>query len=261
MKKNGMIWRTLIGVLLLVLFLTTTTFAKSDHWYCVHAKDHQRPRADTGISYVEKYDGYYIGADPEDKVIYLTFDAGYENGNVEKILNVLEEEQIPAAFFVLSHLIEKDTALVQRMFEQGHTVCNHTSRHKDMTTVTDRAVFEAELTALATLCKEKTGYDMAMYYRPPEGKFNEQNMKWAQECGYRTIFWSFAYADWDNQKQMDAEAAKQKILSNLHPGEVMLLHPTSTTNATILQEVIRACKADGYRFGTLDELVKSYAAH
>ncbi len=243
-----------LGLMLCALFLTTSAAAHADHWYCVHAKDHQRPRADAALDYVRKYDGYYLGEDAEDKVIYLTFDAGYENGNVEKILDVLREQQVPAAFFILSNLINRNPELVERMFSEGHTVCNHTAHHKDMSRVTDRAQFAAELDALSELCREKLGHEVAKYYRPPEGNFSEENMKWAQELGYKTIFWSFAYADWDNKKQPDTSAAKEKILSNLHPGEIMLLHPTSATNAAILGEVIRTCKEQGYRFGTLEEL-------
>ncbi len=231
-----------------------TVNAQNNHWYCVHAKDHKRPCADASLSYIKKYDGFYIAPDENEKVIYLTFDAGYENGNVAKILDVLKEKEVPAAFFVLSHVITKDTSVVNRMFDEGHLVCNHTARHKDMSAISDKATFEAELKALEDVCLEKTGKPMARYYRPPEGKFSELNLRHAKELGYKTIFWSFAYADWDNQKQMNLDAAKEKILSNLHPGEVMLLHPTSATNAAILGEVIDQCRAQGYRFGTLDEL-------
>jgi peptidoglycan-N-acetylmuramic acid deacetylase len=239
----------------MICCLSCFSFAVSakegQHWYCAHVKDHVRPQADGALSYIEKYDGYYIGKD--EKVIYLTFDAGYENGNVAKILDVLQEKQVPAAFFILSHLVDKETSLVNRMFDEGHTVCNHTARHKDLSQA-DRATFEKELNDLSALCLEKTSKPMAKYYRPPEGTFSENNLKWSKDLGYKTIFWSFAYADWDNQKQMSADAAKNKILSNIHPGEVMLLHPTSDTNATILGEVIDQCRAMGYRFGTLDEL-------
>lgn len=230
--------------------------AKSEHWYCVHAKDHERPRADASFSYIGQYDGYYIAPNEEDKVVYLTFDAGYENGNVARILDTLREKQVSAAFFVLSHLIDQNTELIVRMFEEGHLVCNHTAHHKDMSAVTEKSAFEAELASLETLCREKTGKDMARYYRPPEGKFSETNLRHAQELGYQTIFWSFAYADWDNKNQMSGEKALTKIMENVHPGEIMLLHPTSATNADILGEVIDQCRQMGYRFGTLNELTQ-----
>ena len=243
-------------LMLCVWLACVPVLAQSSQWYSAHVKDHQRPPVDGALSYVTKYDGYYIGADEQDKVIYLTFDAGYENGNVAKVLDVLKQKQVPAAFFVLSHLIEQNTDLVTRMSDEGHMVCNHTAHHKDMSKIADRASFEAELKALEDICLKKTGREMAKYYRPPEGKFSESNLQHAKELGYSTIFWSFAYADWDNEKQPSVETAKQKILSNVHPGEVMLLHPTSATNAAVLGEVIDQCRAMGYRFGTLHELTE-----
>ena len=124
-----------------------------------------------------------------------------------------------------------------------------------MTSVESIEAFKAELDALENLYYEKTGRRLDRYYRPPEGKFTENNLRMANELGYKTVFWSFAYADWDNSHQMSAEAATKKILSNVHNGEIMLLHPTSATNAKILKNVIQALKAQGYRFGTLDELI------
>ena len=139
------------------------------------------------------------------------------------------------------------------MVNEGHTVANHTARHKDMSQYSNEA-FLAELRTLEALYKEKIGGEMAKYYRPPEGVFSRENLIGAAKNGYKTIFWSFAYPDWDNQKQMPPEKAKQIVLDNLHNGEVMLLHPTSETNAQILAAVIREARAQGYRFGTLDEL-------
>lgn len=226
-------------------------------WYCVHVKNHVQPKCDKSFEFIEKYGGYYIDENhtdsTDDKVIYLTFDAGYENGNVEKILNVLKEQNVPAAFFVLGNLITKNQSLIQRMFDEGHLVCNHTYTHKSMVNKSAEE-FKRELTALEDACKELIGQDLDKYYRPPEGRFDEASLKYAQEMGYRTVFWSFAYADWDNNSQISAEKAKSKILENIHNGEVMLLHPTSSTNAEILDEIIATLKSQGYRFGTLDEL-------
>ena len=143
--------------------------------------------------------------------------------------------------------------LVKRMVNEGHTVCNHTARHKDMSTFSNEAFLE-ELHTLEALYREHTGFEMPKYYRPPEGSLSRENLVCANENGYKTIFWSFAYPDWDNNRQMSTEKAKQIILENVHNGEVMLLHPTSSTNAAILQDVIRTLKEQGYRFGTLDEL-------
>ena len=252
----------LLSVIQLCLCCMLPAFAKEEsyHWYCVHAKDHVQPGIGGDIAFVEELDGYYIDrshTDPtaEEKVIYLTFDAGYENGNVAKILDTLKAESVPAAFFVLEHLVTKNTDLIKRMTSEGHTVCNHTARHKDMSKCDSRAFLE-ELHAMEEIYESAVGEKLSSYYRPPEGKFSRENLVTAKENGYKTIFWSFAYPDWDNNKQMSPEKAKSIILDNAHNGEVMLLHPTSKTNALILGDVIKELKSQGYRFGTLDELTK-----
>ncbi len=229
-------------------------------WYCVRAKDHRQPRADGNLSFVESYDGYYIDhthTDPtaEEKVVYLTFDAGYENGNVGKILDVLKAAEVTGAFFILGNLPEAEPDLVRRMASEGHLVCNHTFTHKDMTGA-NVELLEGELTRLESACKDLCGVEVAKFFRPPEGKFDRGMLTEVQRLGYKTVFWSFAYADWDNKKQPDPNAARQKILDNIHNGAVILLHPTSATNAAILGDVIATLKTQGYRFGTLFELTE-----
>lgn len=221
-------------------------------WYFKHTKDGARPPIPPEMSFIENHGGYFLGKD--EPVIYLTFDAGYENGNIEKILDTLKSENVPGAFFILDNLVLKNTDLVLRMAEEGHTVCNHTAKHRDMTMVSSFDEFARELSWMEQIYKDTTGYDLAKYYRPPEGKFNEANLEWADSLGYKTIFWSFAYADWDNEKQMSPERAIEKIISETHNGEVILLHPTSRTNAEILPALIKKWREMGYRFGNLDEL-------
>ncbi len=232
------------------------------NWYCKKTGDNSQPPLDSLLSFIEKEGlwAYYIDKknsdfNSEDKVIYLTFDAGYENGNVEKILDVLKEEKVPGAFFVLENLVKRNTALVKRMNDEGHLVCNHTATHPDMTKKTSKEEFMQELWALEDVCEE-AGITLAPYYRPPEGRFSESNLKIAAENGYKTIFWSFAYVDWDNNAQVSPEAAIEKVISGTHNGEVILLHPTSATNAEILDDLIKEWKSMGFRFGTLDELTK-----
>ena len=244
-----------------MFFCVNTVCAAPDtalNWYCVRNKDHKQPLADLNMRFIENYSGYYIdknhGDSSSEKVIYLTFDAGYENGNIAKILDSLKEEQVSAAFFILENLLIKDTDLVCRMINEGHIVANHTSKHADVTKYTDINDLKNDLEALERLCLEKTQYSMPKYFRCPEGRFSELSMKYTHELGYKTIFWSFAYADWDNNKQMDATLAKEKILNNIHNGAILLLHPTSSTNANIMKDLIKELKSLGYRFGTLDEL-------
>jgi peptidoglycan-N-acetylmuramic acid deacetylase len=239
------------------MFCLSVSAKESDgySWYCKRAADHAQPVLPPEFSFINGKDGYWIGS-ADEKVVYLTFDAGYENGNIEKILNILNEKKVPAAFFVLINLLKKNPALIKRMEEEGHLVCNHTAHHKDMTKIVDKMQFYSELHALEAAYKELTGKDMQKFYRPPEGRFNERNLEIASEYGYKTVFWSFAYADWDNAKQPSADAAKKKILDNVHNGAVLLLHPTSSTNAEILGDVIDSLISEGYRFGTLEELVE-----
>ncbi len=226
-------------------------------WYCKRTKDHTQPSIGGEISFVEKYNGFAIdkkhGDNNPEKVLYLTFDAGYENGNVSKILNILKDQNVTGAFFVLGNLIESNTALVNRMFDEGHLVCNHTYSHKIMVGL-NQSEFKSELQRLEDTCKEKTGKSIDKFYRPPEGRFDEASLQYASDMGYQTIFWSFAYADWDNNKQMNADTAKKKILDNIHNGAIILLHPTSSTNAKILNDVITELKAQGYSFGSLYDL-------
>ena len=258
MKKTK--YLSLIMSIILVFCFSINVSAADNHgysWYCVHRNDHLQPASDPQFDFIERYGGYYIdknhGDGCEDKVIYLTFDAGYENGNIEKTLDILKSQNVPAAFFVLGNLVKSNPDLICRMFDEGHLVCNHTYSHKTMVGKSTDA-FSAELNALKNACHEELGRDISYYYRPPEGRFDEASLNYANELGYKTIFWSFAYADWDNNKQMSADKAKKKILDNVHNGEIMLLHPTSATNAAILDEVIVTLKSQGYRFGTLDEL-------
>ena len=230
-------------------------------WYCAHVKGHVQPRADACFDFLEDCDGYYIDhrhGDPDDaeKVVYLTFDAGYENGNVARVLDTLRDEGTTGAFFILGHLAEGQADLVRRMSEEGHLVCNHTFTHKVLVGAPAEAL-SAELERLETSCREHAGVTVAKYFRPPEGRFDRAMLEAAQSLGYKTVFWSFAYPDWDNGRQPDPAWAKNKILENLHNGAVLLLHPTSATNAEILGEVLQTLKAEGYRFGTLDELTAS----
>lgn len=247
---------TALSLFLILAILSISIYAQGQNgsysWYCIRMKDHARPPLPTELEFIKENDGFYIGKD--EKVIYLTFDAGYENGNVERILDTLKEENVTGAFFILSNLVEKNPELIKRMANEGHLICNHTSKHPDTSKISDIESFQNELKALEDLCSDKTGISIAKYFRPPEGKFNERTLKFAKELGYKTVFWSFAYADWDNNTQMSAEKAKEKIMSNIHHGAVLLLHPTSKTNADILGDIIAELKQQGYRFGTLEEL-------
>lgn len=253
-------FKTTCMLLFAVLFATLPVSGASQemHWYCTRQKAHRQAIAAPELRFVEEHGAYYIdhthGDGAEDKVAYLTFDVGYENGNVTKILDTLKETQTPAAFFVLKHVAIKNASLLQRMINEGHLVCNHTASHKDLALASPEAI-AAEIKELEQACLD-AGVTVSPYFRPPEGNFSKEMLCHVQNLGYKTVFWSFAYADWDNDRQMPAEKALRCVFDNMHNGAVLLLHPTSATNAEILPHVIRTLKDEGYRFGTLDELCK-----
>ncbi len=247
----------LLCFLLITSLLATPLFAQTQvyRWFCKRTNDHSQPPCPNELCVIEKYNAFYLNrAAKEEKVLYLTFDAGYENGNVAKILDVMRAHKVVGAFFLLEHIVKDNTDLVRQMITDGHLVCNHTATHKNMSNITDRAEFEAELRRMEDVYRKYLGCEIAKFYRPPEGTFSEANLQHAQSLGYTTVFWSFAYADWDNKKQPDPKASLDKLLAHLHNGEILLLHPTSHTNATILDAFITEAKAQGYRFGSLEEL-------
>jgi peptidoglycan-N-acetylmuramic acid deacetylase len=255
--KKGIQGAFLLVLTALLCMLQISVAADSVSWYTVRNKAHRQPQFGKDLSIVEEYNGYFIDhahtAQEGERVVYLTFDAGYENGNVAKILDVLKQKEVKGAFFVLKHLIEANGDLVMRMEKEGHTVCNHTASHPDLSAASADRI-RSEITELEESYRALTGKEMAKFFRPPEGKFSETMLKTVSELGYKTVFWSFAYADWDNNAQPTAQKAMQCIMDNVHNGAVMLLHPTSATNAAVLPSVIDELRAQGYRFGTLDQL-------
>ncbi len=192
---------------------------------------------------------------PDEKIIYLTFDAGYSTENVEKILDILKEEQISASFFILPAIYKYTPAVAKRMADEGHLVCNHTLTHANVSNLSFEE-FQKEIFGIEKEYEQYTGNKMAKFFRPPEGAFSENTLEYCEKTGYKCVFWSFAYADWDNNAQKSPEWAKDRILSTIHNGEVMLLHPNSKTNAEILQEVIKELKNQGYTFESLNHLSK-----
>lgn len=211
------------------------------------------PVGNAGAAQLAALDAAYIG-DTNDKVIYLTFDAGYENGQTGKILDALKAHKAPAAFFLVGSYIQKNADLVRRMVSEGHTVGNHTMHHYDMSRIGDSSVFAQELQGVEEAYRAVTGKDMPRFYRPPQGIYSEENLKNAKELGYKTVFWSLAYVDWQNDNQPDGDAALQKLLRRTHNGAVILLHSTSKTNAEIMDALLTGWEEAGYRFGRIEEL-------
>ena len=222
-------------------------------WGLSFQKEGFAPRGPATVEELAALNAAYL-ADTTRQKIYLTFDSGYENGCTAKILDVLQKHQVPAAFFLVGNYIQRNPELVKRMVDEGHTVGNHTMHHYDMSRISDRASFAKELTDLEDLYRQVTGRAMQKYYRPPQGIYSQENLEMAKELGYKTLFWSLAYVDWNNQNQPSREHAMSKLLPRIHNGAVVLLHSTSRTNAEILDEVLTEWKKMGYTFGDISEI-------
>jgi len=243
------------AVLVVCMVFSSIAVVQTGSWGLSFQEEGQAPLAPTGQTVLERYDAAYVG-DGKEKVLYLTFDAGYENGFTEGILDVLKKHRVPAAFFLVGNYLQQEPELVKRMVDEGHTVGNHTWNHPDMSAIADQASFAAELRQVEDSYRQITGKEMEKFYRPPQGIYSEENLAMAKELGYKTVFWSLAYADWDNQDQPTPEQAFSKLLPRTHSGAVVLLHSTSKTNAAILDELLTKWEEMGYRFAPLAELFR-----
>ena len=222
-------------------------------WGLSFRQEGQAPVGNAGSRQLGTYGAAYMGS-PDQKVLYLTFDAGYENGNTEKILDALKSHNAKGAFFLVGNFARDNADLVRRMAAEGHIVGNHTMHHYDMSKIADRDTFQKELKGVEELYEKATGKPLDKYYRPPQGVYSEENLRMAQELGYHTVFWSLAYVDWNQDSQPSHEQAFEKLIPRTHNGAVVLLHQTSATNGEIMDELLTRWEKMGYRFGTLDEL-------
>ena len=226
------------------------------NWGLSFQEEGKPPVANSTKENLLQYNAYYA-APSEDKVIYLTFDCGYENGHTEAILDALKKHDVKATFFVVGHFLSSKPELVKRMVQEGHIVGNHTYNHPDMSKITTLQSFQKELDDVNNLYKEITGDTMTQFYRPPQGKYSTENLQMAKNLGYTTFFWSLAYVDWYENDQPSHEEALNILQSRIHPGAIVLLHNTSKTNAEILDELIKRWKEMGYTFKNLNELIYS----
>lgn len=226
------------------------------NWGLSFQEDGKPPVANATAEELKKYDAYYADMTDE-KVLCLTFDAGFENGNTPAILDALKKHNVPATFFVVGTYITSNPDLVRRMASEGHTVGNHTYHHPDMSQIAAKESFEKELRDVEAAYQEATGEEMKRFYRPPQGKYSESNLQMAKELGYKTFFWSLAYVDWYENNQPSKEEAFGKLLGRIHPGAIVLLHSTSKTNADILDELLTKWEEMGYTFQSLDQLAKA----
>lgn len=223
-------------------------------WGIKRNDNHEQPDVGTENKKVlESNEGICLGNN-EKKYIYLTFDEGYEAGYTEAILETLKNNDVKATFFITAHYVNTQEELVQKMIDEGHIVGNHTVNHKSMPDLSDEQI-KTEILELHQTIYEKFGYEMK-YIRPPMGEFSERTLQITNSLWYRTVMWSFAYEDWNEDKQPNEEEAKEKIINNLHNGEIMLLHGNSKTNTNILDSIIKTARKMGYEFKSLDEFEK-----
>ena len=231
----------------------TAASAQSSNWGLSFQEEGKRPVGNATIEELSQYDAFFA-ENTEEKKLYLTFDAGYENGNTPAILDALKKHQAPAVFFVVGNFISENQDLIRRMEAEGHTVGNHTMTHPDMSKISTQKSFQKELSGVEEIYKEITGKEMTKFYRPPQGIYSTLNLSMAKEMGYHTFFWSLAYVDWYQDKQPSKEEAFKKLLGRIHPGAIVLLHSTSDTNGAILDELLTKWEEMGYHFATLDDI-------
>lgn len=230
--------------------------SQEGNWGLGFGENGSAPTGNATVEELAAYHAFFLGDQKaKEKKIYLTFDCGYENGNMPVILEALKKHKVSATFFVVGNFLETSPDLTKQMLKEGHTVGNHTYHHPDMSAISSKEAFAKEMQDNEKLFEEITGEKMTKFYRPPQGKYNTQNLKMAQELGYNTFFWSLAYVDWYTDNQPTHEEAFDKLLNRIHPGAIVLLHSTSKTNGEILDELLTKWEEMGYTFGTLQELV------
>lgn len=223
-------------------------------WGIKRNDNHEQPDVgNVNRKILDKYQGLYMG-NKEQKLVYLTFDLGYEAGYTPKILEVLKQNEVKATFFITAHYVNTQPDLVKQMIDEGHIIGNHTVNHKSMPSCSLETI-KKEVMDLHSAIYDKFGYEMK-FIRPPKGEYSERTVAYTNTLGYTSVMWSFGYDDWDEKKQGREEYGKKKILDNVHNGEIMLLHATSKDNANILDDVIKEIKNMGYEFRNIDQFEK-----
>lgn len=240
-----------------LLFNPFVADAEEFHWGFKRATDGIPPSAGAALDQLlEKHGAIYKGK-PDDKIVYLTFDNGYEAGYTESILDTLKKQEAPATFFLTGHYLKSATPLVKRMIKDGHGIGNHSFGHPNLANLSDQKLTE-EWTKFDDLLRELTGIKRTVYTRPPEGIFSEKVLAKGNELGYRHIFWSIAFIDWHKDKPRGRDYAYNELMKQLHPGAVILMHTVSPDNAEALPSFIQDAKKAGYSFRSLDDLVLEY---
>ena len=255
-KRDFLIFLSILTVTSLIsVSLLPDAAVETGSWGLSFQKEGLAPAGPASQEALRELGAAFLG-DQTQKRLYLTFDSGYENGCTSQILDVLRAHHAPAAFFLVGNYLEKNPELVRRMVREGHTVGNHTMHHHDMRKKTDFDSFSRELTELEGKFQEITGQQIDKFYRPPQGLYSRENLEMARRLGYKTVFWSLSYVDWNNDAQPSREEALHKLLPRTHNGAIVLLHSTSRTNAAILDELLTKWEDMGFSFGEISEILR-----
>ncbi len=228
--------------------------SKRNGWW-FRRKENQVPSGSGEAFDISEYQGYYrnTAVTEEDKVIYLTIDCGYESENTAIILDILKKHDIKVTYFVTNHFLKESKEEVLRMVEEGHVVANHSVTHADLTAISEEEIYK-EITGCEDAFYELTGTQMAPFFRPPEGAYSRKSLQVTEDLGYKTIFWSIAYNDYDKNNQPGKQYVLDHFATYHHNGTIALMHNDSDSNAEAMDELITFLKEQGYRFGTLYEL-------
>lgn len=240
-------------IMICLTFIMVPDSVNAYGWGYQRNTNHEVPEIGSYQQILDKYNAYYADLSGE-KVIYLTFDNGYEQGYTADVLDVLKEESVPATFFVTGHYVKSEPDLIKRMVDDGHMIGNHSYHHPDFTVLTKQRM-KKEVDELQEAVAEVSNQKELTYLRPPRGMFNEQTLEWANELGYIHIFWSLAFVDWDTAGQKGWKYAYDQIMEQIHPGAIVLLHTVSSDNAKALAKVIKELKEQQYEFRSLDDLI------
>ncbi|WP_431800549.1 delta-lactam-biosynthetic de-N-acetylase [Halobacillus andaensis] len=240
-------------LLLSVLLMCSPLQASAEGWGFEKNKQGGIPDVGRYGPMIEEHDGFYVDQSGE-KTIYFTFDNGYEQGYTDDVLDVLKEQEVPAAFFVTGHYINSAPDLLKRMVKEGHTVGNHSWSHPDFTTSSKEKI-KQELDKVESAVADITEQKTMTFLRPPRGTFNSRTLEWTRELGYIHAFWSIAFVDWETNQQKGWEYAFDNVMEQVHPGAVILLHTVSKDNAEALEQLIIELRKRGYQFGSLNDLL------
>ena len=241
--------------IVLMLFFIMPNTVHGYGWGYKKNYDNKLPEVGKFGETLKEHDAIYADLTTNDKEVYFTFDNGYEQGYTQEVLEVLKKHQVPATFFVTGHYVKTEPDLVKRMVDEGHIIGNHSYSHPDFTTMTKEEM-KKELDKLEKAVADVSGQKQTVYLRPPRGTFNENTLKWATEFGYVHVFWSLAFKDWETNNQKGWKYSYDQIMTQIHPGAILLLHTVSEDNAKALDKVITQLKKDGYTFKSLDDLMK-----